>query len=147
MKVLSNACVYGLRALIYLVSIRDKTSSSYVSIKEISKELDIPFHFLTKIFQLLTAHQLLQSYRGPKGGIALSKPPEAILLVDIIKIIDGDNFFDSCLLGLPGCGEAEPCPVHDFWKDVKNVMKAEFESTSLSELAAKVSEDRLRISG
>lgn len=145
MKVLSNACVYGLRALIYLVSSKNKASSSYISIKEISNELDIPFHFLTKTFQLLTAHQLLQSYRGPKGGIAFSKPPEDILLVDIVKIIEGDDFFDSCLLGLPGCGEAEPCPVHNFWKEVKDVMKAEFESTSLSELAAKVSKERLRI--
>lgn len=143
MKVLSNACVYSLRALIYLAAKKD--AAPYVSIREISETLDISFHFLTKTFQSLTENSILQSYRGPSGGITFAKAPEDILLIDIVKIIEGEDFFDSCLLGLSGCGEAEPCPVHDFWKGVKGAMRVEFETTSLAELAAEVKGKRLRI--
>jgi Rrf2 family protein len=142
-KVLSKACVYGLRALIYMTL--KENSSPFISIREISEELDISFHFLTKTFQSLTEKNILKSYRGPSGGIAFAIPPKDILLIDIVKIIEGEDFFDSCLLGLPGCGEAAPCPVHDFWKAMKGRMKAEFESTSLAELAARVQVERLRI--
>ncbi len=145
MRVLSKATVYGLRALVYIALKKDRTS--YVSIGEISEALDISFHFLTKTFQSLTQHNILESYRGPNGGIAFAKPPEEIYLVDVVNILEGKDFFNTCLLGLPGCGEATPCPLHEFWKATKDVMKREFETTSLAHLGARVSEDRLRISG
>lgn len=144
MKVLSKACVYGLRALIYMALKKDATP--FVSIGEIAEELDISFHFLTKTFQSLTEKGILKSYRGPSGGVAFARPPEDIFLIDVVKIIEGEGFFDSCLLGLPGCGEAVPCPVHDYWKEAKTAMKMEFEITSLAGLAEKVSRQRLRIS-
>lgn len=122
-----------------------KNESPYVSIGEISRELDISFHFLTKTFQLLTQNNILESYRGPSGGVAFAKPPDQVFLIDVVKIIEGEDFFDTCLLGLPGCGEAAPCPVHEFWKVTKEALKKEFETTSLAELGAKVSEKRLRI--
>jgi Rrf2 family protein len=110
-----------------------------------SEELNISFHFLTKILQSLTQQGLLESYRGPNGGITLKRPPNEIFLIDVVKILDGEDFFDTCLLGLPGCGEAEPCPVHDFWKVTKAALKNEFASTSLTELGTKISENRLRL--
>jgi len=127
----------------YIVAKKDV--QGYVNIGEISKELDISFHFLTKIFQSLTQNNILESYRGPNGGVALVKPPDQIFLIDIVKILDGADFFDKCLLGLPGCGNFDPCPVHDFWAVTKAALKDEFETTSLAELGAKVSEDRLRL--
>ncbi|MCB0549642.1 MAG: Rrf2 family transcriptional regulator, partial [Phaeodactylibacter sp.] len=69
MKVLSKGCVYGLRALLYIVS--EKPREEYVNIREISEELDISFHFLTKTFQSLTQKGILRSYRGPNGGVTL----------------------------------------------------------------------------
>ena len=143
MKVLSKASVYGLRALMYLASEKDRTG--YMSIGEISEKLDISFHFLTKTFQKLTQHDILESYRGPNGGIALKKPADEIFLTDIIHILEGKDFFDKCLLGLPGCGNWAPCPVHDFWKDAKKAMKSEFDITSLAELGEKVSDERMRL--
>lgn len=143
MKVLSKATVYSLRALVYLASQKDR--EGYLSIGEMSEKLDISFHFLTKTFQTLTQHGILESYRGPHGGIVLKKPADQVFLSEIIKILEGEDFFDKCLLGLPGCGEAVPCPVHDFWKDAKKAMKHEFDITSLAELGEKVSDDRLRL--
>jgi len=142
-KVLSKATVYSLRALVYLVS--EKNRTGYLSIGEISEKMNISFHFLTKTFQILTQHGILESHRGPHGGVALTKPAEQIFLTDIVHLLEGPDFFDKCLLGLPGCGVETPCPVHDFWKDAKKLMKNEFDTTSLAELGEKVSDERLRL--
>lgn len=143
MKVLSNGCVYGLRALLYLVS--EKPPEEYLNIREISEELDISFHFLTKTFQALTQKGILRSYRGPKGGVALARPPEEVFLADIVLALEGEDFFDKCLLGLAGCGQAAPCPVHDFWIGHKAELRAEFERTSLADMGRKINREKLRL--
>ncbi|MBK8954022.1 MAG: Rrf2 family transcriptional regulator [Saprospiraceae bacterium] len=143
MRTLSKATIYCLRALIYVASKNEK--EKYINIGEISEELNISFHFLTKTFQILTQNDLLVSHRGPHGGILLKKPMEEIYLIDIIHILEGEDFFEKCLLGLPGCGSNEPCPVHKFWKDVKGALQKEFEETSLSDLAAAIKMKKMRI--
>lgn len=129
MKVLSKSSEYGLRALLYMVG---KGGQEFVSIREMSEQLDISFHFLTKILQSLTQANMLVSYRGPSGGVAFLIPPEKILLSDVVRVLEGDDFFDTCLLGLPGCGEKAPCPMHGFWKEIKSALRHEFETTSLA---------------
>ncbi len=143
MKVLSKGSVYALRALTYVVA--HKGDIGYVSIGELSRSLDISFHFLTKIFQQLTQAGILESYRGPNGGIKLARPPHEIKVIEIVDVLEGPEFFNTCLLGLPGCGEFDPCPVHDFWAKAKEALRREFELTTLAELGTKVSDERLRI--
>ena len=143
MKVLSKATIYSLRALIYMAG--KKSKETPVTIGEISENLDISFHFLTKSFQLLTQHGILESLRGPSGGILLNKPVNKIFLIDVINVLEGEDFFDTCMLGLPGCGEREPCPVHLFWKEVKGKMKLEFQKTTLANLSEKVLTGKMRI--
>lgn len=143
MKILSNASVYGLRALIYMAS--KKSREEYVSIKEMSEKMDISFHFLTKTLQTLTKKGILQSYRGPSGGIALTRSPESIYMLEIVKVLEGENFFDTCFLGLPDCGDEKPCPMHEFWAEVKEEFKQQFANTSLKELSYQVNEGIIRI--
>ncbi|HFA49175.1 MAG TPA: Rrf2 family transcriptional regulator [Bacteroidetes bacterium] len=143
MKVLSNASIYGLRALIYVAS--QKNEKEYVSIREMSESMDISFHFLTKILQTLTKNGILYSSRGPHGGVALTRPPGQVFMVEIVKILEGEDYFDTCFLGHPDCGIAAPCPMHDFWINVKSVFLDRFEKTSLEELSAKIKEGKLRL--
>lgn len=143
MRALSKATIYCLRALMYVASKNEQ--NNYVSIGEISDELDISFHFLTKTFQTLNQHGLLESHRGPHGGIILKKASKDIYLIDIVHILEGADFFDKCLLGLPGCGEREPCPVHNFWKNVKGNLKLEFRKTSLQHLAKAINTGKMRL--
>ena len=110
---LSKSCEYGLRATLYLASL---DGDGYVPINTISEELGISFSFPTKIFQKLNDAGLLTSQRGPKGGVALNRPADEMTLYEIVVAIDGDDLFEVCVLGLPGCGDAEPCPLHDQWQ-------------------------------
>lgn len=128
---LSKSCEYGLRAMLYLASLNH---DGYVSIGTISDELSISFPFLTKIFQKLNDAGLLTSQRGPKGGVALTKPADEVTLYEIVVAIDGDDLFTECVLGLPGCGHAEPCPLHDDWAQKRTYVERMFRNSTLAEL-------------
>ena len=144
MKIFSNSTIYALRALIYIVS--KDNQLEYTSVSEMSEKLDISFHFLTKSLQKLTQEGLLMSSRGPAGGIALMKPAKLIRLVDVILILEGQVYFESCMLGLPGCGVEEPCPVHDFWAGFKSKLLKELTKVTLADLGNKTIRERLRLS-
>lgn len=131
---LSNACQYGLRAMIHLAQ---QPAGSFVPVREISSALDVSHTFLAKILQQLVAKDLLTSLRGPSGGVHLAKPSDRILLNDIVLAIDGRKVFDSCVLGLPGCGHRKPCPMHDAWGEVRSRFCHMLESTSLETLATR----------
>lgn len=139
---LSKSCVYGLRASLFLAS---NQNGEFVSIREMSDKLDISFHFLTKILQQLTAAGLMESMKGPKGGVKLSKPGHEIALTEIVIAIDGPELFTECALGLPGCGVEKPCPLHNKWAETRDSIQQMLEETTLVELARKGKEGNLRI--
>jgi len=139
---LSKSCVYGIRAALYLASTQ---SGEFISIKEMSQKLDISFHFLTKILQQLTAADLMESLKGPNGGVRLVKPGDEVCLADIVIAIDGMDLFTECALGLPGCGVEKPCPLHEKWADTRDSIREMLEQTNLVELVEKGKSGNLRI--
>jgi Rrf2 family protein len=124
-----------------------KQPEQYVPIRQISDDLNISFYFLTKTLQVLTRNDIMTSYRGPSGGVALAKPASYITLMDMIDAIDGIESFQRCILGLPGCGEENPCPLHAYWGEPRNKIRSIFENTSLAELAEEIKKDGLRLVG
>lgn len=129
---LSKSCIYGLRASVLLAS---KNQENYVNIRELSDELNISFHFLTKVLQQLTQSKILESYKGPNGGIKLAKEAENITFMDIVSAIDSHHSLTECLLGLPGCGELKPCPMHYQWSRLKSELLEMMNHATLQDLA------------
>jgi Rrf2 family protein len=140
---LSKSCVYGLRAVLYVAL---KGEDGYISIGKISDELNISFHFLTKILQKLTQKQILNSYRGPYGGVSLGKSSQDITLLAIVSTIDGEKIFDECIIGLAGCDEKHPCPIHNSWVVYRDKIKAEFSATTVQDLVKNIKKFKLRLS-
>lgn len=126
---LSKTGDYGLRAALYIASC---STEEFISIREISKKLNISFHFLTKILQKLTEKKLMISFRGPKGGVKLSQPPHTITLLDIVLALEGPNFFEKCILGLEQCSTDHPCPLHQQWVPLRKQLIELFETNTLA---------------
>ena len=129
---LSRSCEYALQAVIYLAS---KTNDTPVLQRDISKALTIPQHFLGKILQILVRHNIVASQKGKSGGFFLKRLPKDFSLYDIIKVIDGSAFLDSCVLGFPGCSDESPCPVHEDWKETKKNIVRMLKDNSLEKLS------------
>ena len=139
---LSKSCVYGLRASLYLAS---RDPDEFTPIKKMSDKLEISFHFLTKILQQLTANGLLESFKGPNGGVKLTKPGNKIALIDVVLAIDGPDLLTECALGLPGCGLKNPCPLHDKWAETRDGIRIMLQNTSLKDMVEKGKLENLRL--
>lgn len=137
---LSNTCKYAIRAVIYL-ALNNKDEKK-IGLKEVSKTLDIPSPFLGKILQTLAKHKLLISTKGPNGGFALGKPAKEITLLSIIKIIDGLDLFNDCLIGLRTCSanaDADlQCPMHHKYVPINKQIYDLFNNETIDNLAAEI---------
>jgi len=126
----SKTCEYGIRAMIF---ISQKSSEGIkVGVKEISKGIDSPEHFIAKILQDLSRRGLVTSYKGPNGGFFIEKE-SVITLADIVKAIDGDKLFVKCGLGLGYCSEEHPCPIHNDFKVIRNSISEMLNKSKLNE--------------
>ena len=141
---LSKACTYAIRATILITLKELKEKRKFIPIRELSEELGLSFHFLTKIMQILTEAKLLESFKGPNGGVGLTKKAGQTKLIDIVAAIDGTALFTECALGLPGCGDETPCPLHKAWAGRREGIVKMLNSTSLATLARKINLHTLR---
>jgi Rrf2 family protein len=109
-----------------------------IGIKQISKDLNLPTPFLGKIMQTLAKHKLLASTKGPHGGFALLKTADKISILDVIEIIDGEDIFQECLIGLKVCakpGSTVDCPFHKKSHPVRQKIYDLFKNQTIGDLA------------
>ena len=128
----SRSCEYALQSCLYLAQ---QTNGNFALLREISDSLNIPHHFLSKVLQTLSRSSVVVSLRGSNGGFALARSPKEIKLMEIVRAIDGDKFLDECILGFPGCGDKNPCPVHPQWKRAKDIVLSMLHEKTLSSLS------------
>jgi Rrf2 family iron-sulfur cluster assembly transcriptional regulator len=129
----SKACEYAIRAMIYIVT---KTrDGSRVGIKDIANQTDTPEPFVGKVLQILSRKQIVASVKGPNGGFFIQPKSKHILLIYIVKAIDGDDLFLSCGLGIKNCSEKRPCPIHYEFKAIRDQIKEMLKTNTIQELA------------
>jgi Rrf2 family protein len=141
--ILSKSCIYGIQAAIAVAA---EGGKDFVPIHKLAERLDISFHFLTKVLQQFTQAGIMSSYRGPRGGVALAKPASSITLVEMIAAIDGTEIFTECMLGLPGCGVAPPCPAHEQWMQLRQQFGSLAKQLTLAAMASRANELNVRLS-
>ena len=133
---LSNTCKYAVRALIYLG--KYSVEGSKIGIKKISSDLAIPTPFLGKILQNLVKQKILVSTKGPNGGFGLGRKIDEISLYDIVRIVDGNDFFINCLIGMQPCSTHEnnqkPCPVHGRFGPIRAQLLLFYQETSIADI-------------
>ena len=132
---LSKSCLYGIRSVLYL-AIENKRN--YISIREIAEELDIPFHYLTKILQRLNHKGIVKSVKGPQGGVTFNKAPEKISLYDLITAIDGQEIFTRCLIADVKCSSKNPCVFHRLIYDPRKMLQKDLYRKNVKQAAAGV---------
>lgn len=111
-----------------------------VGIKEIAKGIDSPEHFIAKILQELGRKGVVQSAKGPNGGFFLDSKDRECSLAKIVRVLDGDQLFTGCGLGLPHCSEVHPCPIHEQFKSIRQDISTMLENARIGEFSEKLDE-------
>ncbi len=124
---LTNASKYAIRSVLFLA--QNAKNNKKFGAKEISKELNIPLHFIAKLLQPLVKNDIISSLKGPNGGFFFTENNGQKKVCDIIKVIEGKDIFDNCFMGLPECGDEKPCPVHHIVLPFKKNLLEKFNMT------------------
>jgi Rrf2 family protein len=75
---------YAIEALACLA----RSGPDSMRVGEIAELTDVPFPYLSKIFQRLGEAGITESKRGYKGGVRLSRPPAQITLLEIDAAVE-----------------------------------------------------------
>lgn len=136
MKFISQGSQYAISAIIAI----SKHPSDIISAAELARSLNCPAAYLSQILAKLKTPGILQSQRGLKGGVYLTRPVENISIYEVVAAIDGEEFFSSCFMGIIGCGKIEPCPFHSFWKAERDKIKEWLEKTTFKDVDSNMSQ-------
>ncbi len=132
---LSNTCKYAIRAVTYIAV--NEEDGSKIGIKKIAKGLDLPAPFLSKILQVLSRNKILKSTKGPNGGFVLYKKPEETNLLSVVEVIDGTDFFHTCILGMKLCDDDPEkkmiCPFHNDLDPLRDKLLKVFEKLTFGD--------------
>ena len=79
----------GLYALQAMMTLARRYEQGAIKIRDIAAESDLPEKFLELILLELKNARIVDSVRGARGGYQLRRAPSAILLSDIIRLVDG----------------------------------------------------------
>lgn len=132
MKV-SHRGLYALKALVHLAASYER---GLVKIHEIAEQEEIPEKFLEGILVTLKNARVVSSQRGREGGYRLRRPPEEILMGEVVRIVDGPlaPFGDAVELQHRIRTEPRQAGLFQVFLDVRNAAAAILDKTTLADL-------------
>lgn len=99
---ISREVDYGIRIVLLLCEAKKKMDA-----KEISEISGVSIRFTLKILGKLTSSDLVQSFRGAKGGYIASKNAEDISIYDIIEVLEGGIKVNGCFEDKTTCSPSK----------------------------------------
>jgi len=130
---ISHRGLYALKALMHLAESYDR---GLVKIHEIAEEESLPEKFLEGILVTLKNGRLVSSQRGREGGYRLRRPPEEVLVGEVVRLMDGPlaPFGDAVELAHRVRTEPRHAGLFDLFLDVRNAAAQILDHTSLRDL-------------
>ncbi len=120
-----------------------------ILIGTLAREEAIPIKFLEAILLDMKGRGLLDSKMGRKGGYFLSRPPSAVTIGSIIRVIEGplaplpcasETAFKPC----EECQDVENCGTRIIMRRVRDAISDVLDRTTLADLIKQVDSGRLR---
>jgi Rrf2 family protein len=106
------------------------------SVQEIAAAIELPAPYLGKVVNQLAHRGLLQTVRGPGGGVRLARPPRDISLWDVVEAMESAAEFEGCFLGLGRCNDFNPCALHESWLPVRRSLLEILQTRTLGNLVS-----------
>jgi Rrf2 family protein len=122
---------YAIRALAHMATL---PPGERILARDLAAATGVPRQFLGKILHRLARLGLLDSAKGRGGGFRFLRPPDQILVAELVEAVEGEDIMRLCVLGLSECSDQAACPVHDQWVTFRDRLKVTLHSASMAEL-------------
>ncbi len=90
--------------------------------KAIAKEQRIPSAVTSGVITQLSVAGLVQTTRGSRGGVSLTRHPADISLLEVVEAIDGPIVLNECVTGHDDYESGEDCPLCPVWREVQEAL-------------------------
>jgi len=140
MRTISKRTQYGLKAMLALGR---RYKEGPILIGTLARDEVIPIKFLEAILLDMKSRGLLESKLGRKGGYYLNRPPSAITIGSIIRIIEGplaplpcasETAFKPC----EECQDVENCGTRIIMRRVRDAISEVLDRTTLADVIKQV---------
>lgn len=126
---------YACRALLSL-TLHDEAGPT--SVRDIAERTGLPQPYLEQILLALKGAGLVRSKRGVGGGYVLARPPDEILLTEILSAVDGPITLGD--FGEPhtdgACDHEGQCVLLSIWHSAGDVMRDHLSGYTLASIAS-----------
>ncbi len=114
---------YGLRILIRIADCKDRDG---LSIPQLSEAEGIGSAYVAKLCRILRMADLINSTPGNKGGYILAKPPNEIIVKNVLDALGG-KLFDVSFCGdhtgtMRFCTNSVDCSARSLWSIIQITM-------------------------
>ena len=110
---------YAVRILVFLAM---QPEGRYTPTSNIAKQQHIPEPYLLRISADLVRSGLVESRRGPGGGIRLAKSPADITVGKVVDCVDHTFSAIDCLSEPDACLISGACSQRELWGDVEQML-------------------------
>ncbi len=133
---ISQRGLYALKALCHLAG---RHGDGVVRVSEIAEAEGIPEKFLEGILVSLKNARIVSSRRGRDGGYALRRAPDAVVLGEVIRLVDGPlaPFGDAEELARRVRTEKRQAGLFEVFLEVRNAAAAILDHTTLADVLAR----------
>lgn len=119
MILLSKTSQYALRAMDHLAH---RPKEVWLPAMDLSREMEIPQTYLSKILRRLVEAKLLKSEKGHHGGFRLARSADKIRIGEILEALGENLTFRTCCLGWKKCNPKRQCPMHPVFAEFNELV-------------------------
>lgn len=132
---------FGLRCLL---RIAQSKSQNGLTIPEIATLESLSQANTAKILRILRLGGFIDSSRGQAGGYKLTRPPQNILISEVLEVLGGklyeSKFCDDYSGSNSICTHTIDCSLRSLWKAIQTAVESVTSNFTLSDLMAKEDE-------
>jgi Rrf2 family protein len=132
--VLSQTVEYALRAVVHLAAMAPSPRTT----DQISAATQVPRAYLSKVLQSLVKAGVVHSQRGHGGGVALTRTPAELTILEVVNAVEPIQRIRTCPLKLAAHG-TNLCPLHRRVDNALALVEEAFGNSTLAEVLAEPS--------
>ena len=110
------------RSAAYAIQVMSCLARNYpnepLKLDQLSVDTGIPRHSVVKVVQAMHKRRLLSTSRGSQGGVSLKKPPQGIMLSEVVCAVDGPPKECPNYENAESCLKKIECPLLRRWEEL-----------------------------
>ena len=133
---------YAIRAMLDLAMNYRDGGQGLVPIQDVARRQGIPQRYLEQVLLLLKRAGFLASKRGSTGGYHLARPPDAVSVGDVLRVVEGSlapvEVARRTVRGRRDAGR----DLAELWQQVADAVAGVIDRTTFAELAERAASRR-----